>query len=128
MTPMIQTELSVKRFEQPDQSSESIGAMGQTDVVRIGARAVSRSTLKPGWRWSEHIKPLAETERCEVFHLGYVLEGRIRVAMHNGSVVELGPGDLFEIPPDHDAEVVGDESCVMIDFGDMADFAVAHHS
>jgi mannose-6-phosphate isomerase-like protein (cupin superfamily) len=125
---MVQTELSVKRFDLPDQSSESIGAMGRTDVVHIGARTVSQSTLRPGWRWSEHIKPLAATERCEVFHLGYVLQGRMRVMMHHGEIVEIGPGDLFEIPPDHDAEVVGSEDCVMIDFGDMADFAVAHHS
>jgi hypothetical protein len=37
---------------------------------------------------------------------------------------ELGPGDVFAIAPGHDAEVVGDEPCVMIDLGEQdADYA-----
>lgn len=128
MSPMVQTELTTRRFDAPDRSSEFAGAMGCSDIVHIGARTVSRSTFKPGWRWSDHIRPLSGTDRCEVFHLGYVLEGRMRIMMHHGEMAELGPGDLFEIPPDHDAQVIGDEPCVLLDFGDMAEFAVAHHS
>lgn len=128
MTPMVHTELVAKRFDEPDQSSEFIDSMGRTDIVHLGARTVSKSTLRPGWRWSDHIRPLAGTDHCEVFHLGYVIEGRMRVTMHHGGSAEFGPGDLFEIPPDHDAEVIGESDCVMVDFGDMADFAVAHHS
>lgn len=127
MTPMIHTELTAKRFDSPDETRQFVDGMGTAEIVRMGERTASRSTFKPGWKWSLHIKPLAGTERCEVFHLGFVLEGRMRVTMHDGSSVELGPGDAFEIPPDHDAEVLGDANCVLLDFGDMADYAVAHH-
>jgi hypothetical protein len=36
---------------------------------------------------------------------------------------ECGPGDVVAIPPGHDAEVVGDEPCVFIDFGEFGDYA-----
>ena len=127
MAPMVYTELMAKRFDSPDEVREFVGGMGRAEIVHIGERTVSRSTFKPGWVWSEHIKPLAETERCEVFHLGYMVQGRMRVMMHAGESVEFSAGDAFEIPPDHDAEVIGSEDCVLIDFGDIADYAVAHH-
>ena len=48
----------------------------------------------------------------------------MRVHMDDGSEGEIGPGDVFSIAPGHDAEVVGDEPCVMIDVGDEdADYA-----
>lgn len=127
MTPMVHTELTAKRFDSPDEVREFAGGMGRMEIVHLGDRTAARSVLKPGWTWADCVKPLAETEHCEVFHLGCVLQGRMRITMHNGESVEFAAGDAFEIPPDHDAEVVGNEDCVMIDFGDMADFAVAHH-
>lgn len=127
MTPMVQSELTAKRFDSPDRTHEFEGASGRSEVVHLGRRTASRSTFRPGWRWSDHIKPEAGTERCEMFHLGYVLSGRMRVEMNGHGVVELGPGDVFEIPPHHDAEVIGESDCVMIDFGDMAE-CVAHRS
>jgi hypothetical protein len=27
------------------------------------------------------------------------------------------------IPPGHDAEIIGDEPCVMVDFGEIGDYA-----
>jgi mannose-6-phosphate isomerase-like protein (cupin superfamily) len=48
----------------------------------------------------------------------------MRIRMDDGSEGEIGPGDVFAIPPGHDAEVLGDEPCVMIDVGeDDADYA-----
>ncbi len=43
--------------------------------------------------------------------------------MDDGSEVEIGPGDAYAIPPGHDAEVVGDEPCVNVDFGEIEEFA-----
>jgi hypothetical protein len=56
-----------------------------------------------GWRWSDHVKPIAGTSSCEVAHTGYVIAGRLRVVMDDGSEGEAGPGDAFVIPPGHDA-------------------------
>jgi len=43
--------------------------------------------------------------------------------MDDGSEVEIGPGDVFALPPGHDAWVVGDEACVAVDFGEFAEYA-----
>ncbi len=44
--------------------------------------------------------------------------------MDDGSEGEIGAGDVFTIAPGHDAEVVGDEPCVMLDVGEEdADYA-----
>jgi len=43
--------------------------------------------------------------------------------MDDGSELELGPGDVVAIPPGHDAWVVGDEPCVVLDFAGMAEYA-----
>jgi hypothetical protein len=55
--------------------------------------------------------------------LGYCISGRMKVFMDDGSEGECGPGDVVAIPPGHDAEVVGDEPCVFIDFGEFGDYA-----
>jgi hypothetical protein len=47
----------------------------------------------------------------------------MKVAMDDGSEQEINPGDVFAIPPGHDAETVGDEACVALDFGEIAEYA-----
>src|SRR5690348_5148113 len=88
---------------------------GRVEVVNTDQGAVARATLQPGWRWSEHVKPLMKTDRCEAGHFGYAVSGRMKVVMADGSEFEIGPGDLFSIPPGHDAWIVGDEPCVHVD-------------
>lgn len=114
--------IDVKRFESPDE--ERTFDHGRIEIVTVGGHEISRATFESGWCWSEHVKPIAETRSCEFAHLGHVLSGRLRVRMDDGTETELGPGDVFHIAPGHDAEVVGDEPCVMIDAGDEdADYA-----
>jgi class 3 adenylate cyclase len=45
--------------------------------------------------------------------------------MPDGIELEIGPGDVFEIPPGHDAWVVGDEPWVSVDFEAMRAYARA---
>lgn len=87
---------------------------GKVDLINIGDGVVGRLTLEPGWKWSEHVKPIAGTESCEVEHVGLVLAGRAKVAMKDGTEFEIDPGDLFAIPAGHDSWVVGDEPYVSI--------------
>jgi uncharacterized cupin superfamily protein len=114
--------LEVKSFDSPDEVREFEGN-GRAEVIQIGGQTVGRGTFEPGWKWSANIKPIAGTESCEVSHIGYVLSGRMRVFMDDGSEGECGPGDVVAIPPGHDAETVGDEACVVVDFGELADYA-----
>ena len=92
-------------------------------MVNVAGRTIGKGTFEPGWRWSENIKPIAQTDSCQVSHLGYVLSGRMKVFMDSGSEEEVGPNQVFAIPPGHDAEVVGDEPCVMVDFGEFGEYA-----
>jgi uncharacterized cupin superfamily protein len=43
--------------------------------------------------------------------------------MDDGTTIEVGSGDVFAIPPGHDAEITGDEPCVMLDFGEFGEYA-----
>jgi hypothetical protein len=47
----------------------------------------------------------------------------MRVKMNDGAEAEFGPGDVFAIPPGHDAWVVGEEPCVTVDFGQVDHYA-----
>ena len=93
------------------------------EIVRMGSANASRMRLEPGWRWSECVKPIAGTDSCQVPHVGYVLSGRMRVRMDDGTELEAGPDDAVVIPPGHDAWVLGDESCVMLDFSGADQYA-----
>lgn len=115
-------DIEVKSFDSPDEVRPFEGN-GQAEVVRVGGRTVGRGTFEPGWRWSENIKPIAGTDSCQVSHLGYVISGRMKVMMDDGTEGECGPGDVVAIPPGHDAVVVGDEPCILVDFGEFGDYA-----
>lgn len=96
---------------------------GRVDVVRLDDSVVGRMTYQPGWRWSVDVRSIAGTPNCQYHHLGVTLSGVIRVQMSDGTELEIGPGDVFEIPPGHDAWVVGDEPWVSVDFEAMRTFA-----
>jgi uncharacterized cupin superfamily protein len=113
----------IKRFESADET-RPFESNGRVELVKVADREIGRGIFEPGWRWSRDVKPIAQTASCEFAHLGYVLSGRMRIVMDDGSEGEIGPGDVFSIPPGHDAHVIGDEPCVMIDVGDGdADYA-----
>ena len=82
----------------------------------IGSLAVGRATLEPGWRWSEDVKPVVGTDWCYAHHVHVLIAGRFAVQLADQSTVdEFGPGDVFDIPPGHDAWVVGDEPVDIVD-------------
>ena len=49
-----------KEFKSPDE--ERTFEKGKVELIKIGGGVVGRLTLQPGWRWSEHVKPVAKTE------------------------------------------------------------------
>lgn len=114
--------LERKSFSSPDEVRQMSGR-GQVEILNVGDGVDGKATFEPGWRWSEHVKPLAGTDRCQAAHLGYVLSGHQNVIMDDDTEFELGPRDVVAIPTGHDAEVVGDEPCVVLDFAGMANYA-----
>ncbi|HEY7545879.1 MAG TPA: cupin domain-containing protein [Blastocatellia bacterium] len=105
----------LKRFETPDEVREF--ERGRFEIVRIGGLTIGRATYQPGWKWSEHVAPIAGTRLCEVEHVGLVLAGSAVAAFEDGSKVALTAGNLFYIPPvAHDSWVVGDEPYISLHF------------
>jgi class 3 adenylate cyclase len=106
-----------KRLDQPDEVI--LFERGRAELLQLGALTVGRVVHEPGWSWSKHVKPLVGTEWCETQHLGLVLSGRLHVRLEDGSEHDYGQGEVVEIPPGHDAWVVGDEEVVEFDFGGL---------
>lgn len=116
-------KLEAKRFESADEVRPFTDGKGRIEVVELAGSSAARGVFEPGWRWSQHVKPLSQTDTCEVEHVGVVMEGRMKVEMDNGEELELKPGDAFHIPPGHDAWIVGEEQCVLLDFAGMPGYA-----
>lgn len=112
-----------KSLDSPEESRPFEDGTGRLDLVNIDGGAVGRGTFQPGWKWSEHVKPIAQTESCQASHMGYTIAGRMHIVMDDGEETEFGPGDFAIIPPGHDAWVVGDEPCVFIDWQGFTDYA-----
>jgi hypothetical protein len=96
---------------------------GELALVNLAEGPVGRAVFKPGWRWSEHVKPIAKTDSCMAPHAGYFISGRMHVVMNDGTEDDFGPGDFMICPPGHDAWTVGSEDCVVIDWQGFADYA-----
>jgi class 3 adenylate cyclase len=99
--------LQAKSFEVPDETRAVPRA--SLLIVHLGEVAVGHATWHPGWRWSTDLRPIAGTDWCENHHLGYAISGRLAVVTEDGERVEVRGGSAYEIPPRHDAWVVGDE-------------------
>lgn len=98
-----------------DGERRDFAAHGHAVVTQAGATAALRGTFEPGWRWSQDVGPIAGTISCQVAHRGYVLSGAMTIRMDDGDEQTMRGGDLVDIGPGHDAWVVGDEPCEMLD-------------
>lgn len=110
-----------KSFNTPDETRTP--PKTKVEVVKIGDNTLMRTTFEPGWKWSEHIKPTVGTDSCQVHHLVYAISGQMKAVMDDGTEIEVGPGDVADIPSGHDAWVVGDEPVVGIDIAGGASYA-----
>jgi quercetin dioxygenase-like cupin family protein len=110
-----------KTFERPDETRTF--ERGRVDLIDVGGAQIGRLTLAPGWRWSDHVKPLAGTEWCEAPHFQYHVAGVLRIQMSDGTEFDAGPGDVTALPAGHDAWVVGDEPVVVVDWWGASNYA-----
>jgi quercetin dioxygenase-like cupin family protein len=112
-----------KSLNEPEETRPFEEGMGKLDLVHLEAGGVGRGVFEPGWQWSKHVKPIAKTDSCQASHAGYVLSGRMKIVMDDGEESEFAAGDYMSVPPGHDAWVIGDEQCVLIDWAGYADYA-----
>jgi hypothetical protein len=103
-----------RRFEEPDETREVPN--GVVVGVKLAGSAVAKSMFKPGWRWSESVKPIVGSDDCQQHHVGYALSGTLHVVTADGQELEISEGDAYEIDPGHDAWVVGDQPYEALEF------------
>jgi len=102
--------LEIKSLEAPDE------VRGRTRLAKLSGVTVGLAVFEPGWRWSVHSKPVFGGESCRTAHMGYVISGRLRILMDDGTEGEVQTGAAFQVPPGHDAWVIGDEPCTFVEF------------
>jgi class 3 adenylate cyclase len=106
-------------FNDPDALRDTPGL--SIAIANIGSHTIGYGVAQPGWRWSTDLGPIAGTPSCVVHHVQAFLSGRFRVRMDDGEEVEFGPMEVGDIPPGHDAWVVGDEPVHILDFAGHSD-------
>jgi class 3 adenylate cyclase len=109
-----------KSFRDPDSTMEVEGVAERQ--VELGDLTVGRQRLDPGWRWSTHIRPHVGGDWCQARHVGVVLSGRLGIKLRDGTTFEVGPDDVFDIPPGHDGYVIGHEPVETIEWAGSRTF------
>ena len=117
--PMV--KLQRRLFSEPDDVREI--PYGRLETYDMGEIRIGRSILQPGWRWSESIKPIAHTGLCEARHIGICVSGKAQIRMREGAELLIEAGQCYEVPPGHDAWVIGDEPWITIDWEPSTAFA-----
>lgn len=96
---------------------------GTAEIFSVGGDEIGRLTFRPGFRWSNDLKPIAKTDSCEAPHFQYHLSGRLAIRMDDGTEFVAEPGDITSLPSGHDAWVVGDEPAVVVDWYGASTYA-----
>lgn len=106
---------------EPDETK--LTPKGKLQLVVMSGFPFGLRTLQPGWKWTTSMKPIMHTETCEIRHIGYVISGRMGFRINDGTKLEAGPGDVFDVRPGHDAWTVGNEPVVFLGFIGAAEYA-----
>jgi class 3 adenylate cyclase len=96
---------------------------GELRIVTFDDIVFGEFRLQPGWRWSNDVRAIAGTVQCEHRHVGFVVRGQLHVVMTDGATLDFVPGDIYEIPPGHDAWVIGEEVYHGVEFTGARTFA-----
>jgi hypothetical protein len=83
-------------------------------AVILDTVVIGKGEYRPGWRWSTHVG--AMTGKKSEAHIGYILSGEMMIKGPDGKEMKVSSGDAFEIKPNHDAWVIGNNPCVALDF------------
>jgi hypothetical protein len=110
--------IMTKSLDTPDKSVEFPN--GSVATASVGSIAIARMRFEPGWRWSNDVKPMFDTDLCPLLHRGYCLSGTLHVRAEDGTEMQIGAGEAYVIAPSHDAWVIGDEAWTAVDFTDRA--------
>jgi hypothetical protein len=110
-----------RAFSAPDEVREFPN--GRAEILAVGGGEVGRLVFRPGWRWSNDVKPIAGTDSCEAPHFQYHVSGTLGIRMDDGTEYVAVGGDVTSLPSGHDAWVIGDEDVVVVDWYGASQYA-----
>ena len=110
-------------FSSPDETRKPDKTL--IELVNVAGGQIGRYTFQPGWRWSECIKPVVNTDSCQTEHIGYAISGGLRIKAADGSEQDVKAGSVYHIAPGHDAWNAGSEPAVFVEFQGAANYAKA---
>ena len=90
-----------KSVIEPDEVRELPGIT--LNLLRVGSLSLGYGTAQPSFRWSTHLRKETDEPLCQIHHRQFLLSGRFAVEMDDGEYVEIGPNEVFDVPPGHDA-------------------------
>lgn len=71
--------------------------------------------IQKGFVWTQCMKEKMGTDFCQAEHFGYCKQGHVRVTMGDGGKqFDIKEGDMYYIPPGHDAECL--EDAISVEF------------
>lgn len=112
-TPVAVTKFEVKSHDAPDEVRTP--QKTRVEILRFEGYTLGRFNFAPGWRWSECVKPVVNTDLCQLSHVGYAVAGRLTVRLQDGTEKTIAAGQSYTIPPGHDAWVGESEGFVGIE-------------
>ena len=77
--------LEISDFSTPDDIRRPDPTVA-IEVVKMAGREIGRYPFQPGWRWSEHVKPVVGGDACMTDHIGYVVSGRMGIQTDDGAL------------------------------------------
>lgn len=107
--------IEINDFSSPDEVRSPHPSV-RVEVAKMGVGEIGRYTFQPGWRWTEHIKPVVGGTACQTEHVGYLVSGRMGIETADGTMAEVRAGSVYHIQPGHDGWAIGDEPCVVVEF------------
>ena len=107
-----------KNLDAPDERLEFEGVAA--NVVQVADAAISRNVFQPGAHCALGGRRLVGNHRaeesCQAHHSGVVLEGRLHIEMDDGSMLDIGPNEVYDIPPGHDGWTTSEEPLLAINW------------
>jgi hypothetical protein len=79
----------LKRFEKPDEVR--VFEKGRFEIVHVGGMSIGRASYEPGWKWSQHLAPIAGAPLCEIEHVGMVVSEHAMAALQGAKAQSLEP-------------------------------------
>ena len=117
------SNIEARDFGSPDETRKPEKTL--IELVNLAGGQIGRYTFQPGWRWSEHIKPVVGGDSCQTEHIGYAISGGLHIKHADGTETEVTAGSVYRIAPGHDAWNSGAEPAVFVEFQGAANYAKA---